>query len=65
MIFFLSISLNMCVGCSKNRLLETVLLSTHNMFWLSNKKNYFQLRTLNWGPVNDLKFYDELWNKLS
>ena len=25
----------------KNRLIETVLLSTHNMFWLGNKKTIF------------------------
>ena len=30
-IIFLSISLNMCFGCSKNSLIETVLLSTHNI----------------------------------
>ena len=28
---FLLINLNMCFGCSKNRLIETVLLSTHNI----------------------------------
>ena len=28
---FLSISLNMCFGAQKNRLNETVLLSTHNI----------------------------------
>ena len=37
-------------GAQKNRLIETVLLSTHNiMFWLRNKKNNFLLRTLIWG----------------
>ena len=30
----------------KNGLIETVLLSTHNMFWLRNKKNKFLVRTL-------------------
>ena len=42
----------MCFGCSKE-------LSHHDgsfvypqhMFWLRNKKNNFQLRTLIWGPV--------------
>ena len=29
--YFLFISLNICFGCSKNRLIETVLLSTHNI----------------------------------
>ena len=28
-IIFLPIHLNMCFGCSKNRLIETVLLNTH------------------------------------
>ena len=37
----------MCFGCSKNRLKETVLLSTQNI----NNKNNFQLHTLIWGPV--------------
>ena len=27
-------------------MIETVRLSTHNMFWLRNKKNYFQLQAL-------------------
>ena len=41
---FLSISFNLCFGCSK----ETALLSTHNiMFWMRNKKTIFSLRTLN------------------
>ena len=30
-IIYLSISLNMCFGARKNRLIETVLLSTHNI----------------------------------
>ena len=38
---FSSISFNIFLG-SKNRLIEAVLLSTHNMFWLrNNKMNYF------------------------
>ena len=28
---FLPISLNMCFGCSKDRFIETVILSTHNI----------------------------------
>ena len=28
---FLSINHNICFGCSKNRIIETVLLSTHNI----------------------------------
>ena len=30
-VIFLSISLNMCFGAQKNHLIETVLLSTHNI----------------------------------
>ena len=38
-----------CVlGAQKNRLTETVLLSTHNMFWLRNEKNNFPVRILVW-----------------
>ena len=33
---FLSISFNIFLCAQKNRLIETVLLSTHNMFWLRN-----------------------------
>ena len=40
----------MFLGAQKNRLIKTVLLSTHNMFWLRNKKNNFQVRTLIWRP---------------
>ena len=29
------------MGAQKNRLVETVLLSTHNMFWLRNKELNF------------------------
>ena len=48
-IIFLSISLNMCFGCSKNCLTETVLLSTHSMFWLKNKKIIFSYTRLSGG----------------
>ena len=35
-------SVKTCVlGAQKNRLRETVLLSTQNMFWLRNKKKNF------------------------
>ena len=54
MIIFLSISLNMCFGCSKERLIETVLLSTHNMFWLRNKKTIFSYTLLS-GGLHTLK----------
>ena len=48
---FLPISLNVCLGAQKNRLIETVLLSTHNMFWLRNKKINFLVDTLNLSPA--------------
>ena len=51
-IMFLSISLNTCFGCSKepsNR--DGSFEYPQDMFWLRNKKNNFQLRTLIWGPV--------------
>ena len=35
------------LGAQKNRLIEAVLLSTQNMFWLRNKKIIFLLCTLN------------------
>ena len=43
------------LGTQKNRLIETVLLSTHNkyMFWLRNKKIIFLLLTLNQKLVNN------------
>ena len=44
---FLPIILAYVLGAQKNRLIETVLLSTHNMFWMRNKKNIFLLHTLN------------------
>ena len=47
-IIFLSISLNMCFWVLK----RTVSFEyPQHMFWLRNKKNNFQLRTLIWGPV--------------
>ena len=51
-IIFLSISINMCFGCSKepSHRYDSFEYSQH-MFWLRNKKNNFQLRTLIWGPV--------------
>ena len=49
-IIFLSISLNMCFGCSKepshgDRSFEY----PQHTFWFGNKKNNFHLRTLIWG----------------
>ena len=51
-IFFLSTSLNMCFGCSKEpSYLDGSFEYSQHMFWLRNKKKKFQLRTLIWGPV--------------
>ena len=47
--FYLSVKTSV-LGAYKNRLVETVLLSTHNMFWLRNKKNNFLLHTFILGP---------------
>ena len=44
--FVLSISLNMCFGCSKDLSFE----HPQHMFWLRNKKNNFLLHTLFWRP---------------
>ena len=39
--YFLTHQLKHVLGAQKNCLIETVLLSTHNMFWLRNKKIIF------------------------
>ena len=50
-IIVLSISLNMCFGCSKEPSHRDGSFEyPQHMFWLRNKKNNFQLRTLIWGP---------------
>ena len=54
-IIFLSISLNMCFGCSKEPSdWDGSFEYPQHMFWLRNKKNNFQLRTLIWGPILSL-----------
>ena len=51
-IIFLSISLNMCFGCSKEPFhRDGSFMYPQHMFWLRNKKNNFQLRSLIWGPA--------------
>ena len=51
MITFLSISLNMCLGCSKKPShRDDSFEYPQHMFCLRNKKNNFQSHTLNWGP---------------
>ena len=41
-----------CVlGAQENRLIEMVLLSTHNMFCFRNRKNNLQIHTLIWGLI--------------
>ena len=47
MIIFLSISLNICSWCSKEPSHQDGSFEQpQHMFWLRNKKNNFQLRTL-------------------
>ena len=43
---FYPLVLTNVLGAQKNSLIETVLWSTHNMFWLWNKKNIFLKYTL-------------------
>ena len=54
-IIFLSISLNMCFGCSKELShRDSSFEYTQHMFWLKNNNNNFQLHTLVWGPERGL-----------
>ena len=47
----LPISLNMCFGCSKEPSHQDGSFEfPQHMFWLSNKKNNFPVRTLIWMP---------------
>ena len=43
----------MCFSVQKNRLIEAVLLSSHNMFWMRNKENNFLI----WRPDFPLTLY--------
>ena len=55
---FLSISLNVCFGCSKEPSLRDGSFEyPQHMFWLRNKKNNFELRSLIWGPVYVSKIF--------
>ena len=50
-IIFLTISLNMCFGCSKEPPHRDGSFEyPQHMLWLRNKKNNFQLHTLILGP---------------
>ena len=54
-IIFLPINLNMCLGAQKNHLIESVLLSTHNIcFGLDIKKIVFQYTLLSEGLISDI-----------
>ena len=56
-IIFLSISLNMFFGCSKEPShWDCSFEIPQHMFWLRNKKINFQLRTLIWGHAAALVF---------
>ena len=53
MIIFLSISLNVCFGCSKDLFHRAGSFEyPQHMFWLRNKNNNFLLRTFILGPIN-------------
>ena len=53
---FLPISLNLCFGCSKEPSHRDGSFEyPQHMFCLRNKKNHFQLRTLNWRSELDTK----------
>ena len=55
---FLSISMNMCYGCSKGSShREGSFEYPQHIFWLRNMKYNFQLHTLIWGPA--------LWENLT
>ena len=41
----------LCFGAQKNRLIEMVPLSSHNMFWFRNKKNIFWYALLTKGLI--------------
>ena len=50
--YFLTHQFQHILCAQKNRLIETVLLSTHNiMFWFRNKEISFLLHILNLSPV--------------
>ena len=50
-IIFISISLNMCFGCSNEPShRDSSFEYPQHMFWLRNKKDNFHLHTLIWGP---------------
>ena len=38
-IYFLTLHFNICFGCSKNRLIKTVLLSAHNICLVKKQEN--------------------------
>ena len=56
-IILVSISLNMCFGCSKEPSHRDGSFEyPQHMFWLRNKNNNFQLRTLIWRPAKTVFF---------
>ena len=48
------------LGAQKNRLIETVLLSTHDMFWLREKKLIFDNKLLTGGLLANSADPDEM-----
>ena len=45
---FLPINLNMCFGCSRDRLIETVLLSTHTICFALLAKSHLKWCLIAW-----------------
>ena len=63
-IIFLSISLNVCFGCSKEPSHRDGSFEyPQHMYWFRNKKNNFQLSTLIWGPDMVTNYTDDLIRK--
>ena len=62
---FLPINLSYALGFQKNRLIETVLLSTHNMcFGWEIKKIIFQLHTLSLRPALSMPIFPKIsWQR--
>ena len=65
LIIFLPCNLNICFGCSKESSHEDGSYEyQQHIFWLRNKKNNFQVRTLTWGPVCSISSGSSLFTKV-
>ena len=63
-IIFLSFSLDMCFWYSKEPSRDGSFEYPQHMFWMRNKKNNFQLRTLIWGPADSV-LKRLIWKRVS